>query len=47
MLKRGFYFAPSQFEAAFVSLAHTAGRMQDTLTAAEEVFALLHGLSSQ
>jgi glutamate-1-semialdehyde 2,1-aminomutase len=42
MLERGFYFAPSQFEAAFVSLAHTAGQIQDTLSAAEEVFAHLH-----
>ncbi len=38
MLQRGFYFAPSQFEAAFVSLAHTTEQIQQTLAAAEEVF---------
>jgi glutamate-1-semialdehyde 2,1-aminomutase len=47
MLKRGFYFAPSQFEAAFVSLAHTAGQIQDTLAAAGEVFAQLHDFPEQ
>jgi glutamate-1-semialdehyde 2,1-aminomutase len=41
MLARGFYFAPSQFEAAFVSLAHTAEQIQQTLAAADEVFATL------
>ncbi|KAA0228381.1 glutamate-1-semialdehyde-2,1-aminomutase [candidate division KSB1 bacterium] len=41
MLNRGFYFAPSQFEAAFVSLAHTPGQIEETLVAASEVFALL------
>ena len=46
MLKRGFYFAPSQFEAAFVSLAHTTEQMQETLAAAEEVFAQAHAGSS-
>jgi glutamate-1-semialdehyde 2,1-aminomutase len=41
MLGRGFYFAPSQFEAAFVSLAHTAAQIQDTLSAAEVALAHL------
>ena len=39
MLERGFYFAPSQFEAAFVSTAHNADDIDSTLAAAKEVFA--------
>lgn len=39
MLERGFYFAPSQFEAAFVSTAHSADDTDSTLAAAKEVFA--------
>ncbi|MBI5529045.1 MAG: glutamate-1-semialdehyde 2,1-aminomutase [Deltaproteobacteria bacterium] len=39
MLERGFYFAPSQFEAAFVSAAHTDADVDTTLRAAEESFA--------
>ena len=31
MLKRGSYFAPSQFEAAFVSTAHTAADIEQTI----------------
>jgi len=38
MLNRGFYFAPSQFEAAFVSMAHTMDDITATVTAAKEVF---------
>jgi len=41
MLERGAYFAPSQFEAGFVSSAHTAGDIQATVTAARETFAAL------
>lgn len=41
MLERGFYFAPSQFEAAFVSLAHTTEQITQTLRAAEKVFETL------
>ena len=37
MLKRGVYFAPSQFEALFVSAAHTREKIDATITAAEEV----------
>ena len=37
MLERGVYFAPSQFEAGFVSLAHTDEHIQKTLDAAEGV----------
>jgi glutamate-1-semialdehyde 2,1-aminomutase len=37
LLDRGVYFAPSQFEAAFVSLAHTEADIAHTLTQASEV----------
>jgi glutamate-1-semialdehyde 2,1-aminomutase len=36
MLERGVYLAPSQFEAAFVSLAHTKDDLERTLAAADE-----------
>jgi glutamate-1-semialdehyde 2,1-aminomutase len=39
MLQRGFYFAPSQFEAGFVSSAHTPGEIEDTVNAAFQVMA--------
>jgi glutamate-1-semialdehyde 2,1-aminomutase len=39
MLDRGIYLAPSQFEAAFVSAAHSAEDIQQTVGAAREVFA--------
>ncbi len=38
MLERGVYFAPSQFEAGFVSLAHDWEVIEETLRAAESVF---------
>ncbi|HWB95083.1 MAG TPA: glutamate-1-semialdehyde 2,1-aminomutase [Bryobacteraceae bacterium] len=41
MLERGIYLAPSQFEAAFVSAAHTGHDIQATVAAAREVFSLL------
>jgi glutamate-1-semialdehyde 2,1-aminomutase len=34
MLSRGIYLAPSQFEAGFLSLAHTEKDIQKTLDAA-------------
>jgi glutamate-1-semialdehyde 2,1-aminomutase len=37
MLERGIYFAPSQFEAAFVSLAHGEADIEATVAAAHEV----------
>jgi glutamate-1-semialdehyde 2,1-aminomutase len=40
MLERGIYLAPSQFEAAFVSAAHTPADVQKTIEAAREAFAL-------
>ncbi|MDX9788354.1 MAG: glutamate-1-semialdehyde 2,1-aminomutase [Desulfobacterales bacterium] len=41
MLKRGIYLAPSQFEAGFVSLAHSDADIDRTIAAAQEVFAEL------
>jgi glutamate-1-semialdehyde 2,1-aminomutase len=41
MADRGIYLAPSQFEAAFVSVAHTDDDIQQTLTAVRESLALL------
>ncbi|PON77222.1 Tetrapyrrole biosynthesis, glutamate-1-semialdehyde aminotransferase [Parasponia andersonii] len=38
MLEEGVYFAPSQFEAGFTSLAHTSEDIQHTIAAAEKVF---------
>jgi len=38
MLARGIYLAPSQFEAAFVSIAHDDGIIEQTVKAAEEAF---------
>ena len=37
LLDRGVYLAPSQFEAGFISLAHTSEHIQRTVTAAFEV----------
>jgi glutamate-1-semialdehyde 2,1-aminomutase len=39
MLERGVYLAPSQFEAAFVSAAHTVEDIEKTAAAAREFFA--------
>lgn len=39
MLDEGVYFAPSAFEAGFVSAAHTDEDIEKTLTAARKVFA--------
>ncbi len=39
MLKRNVYLAPSQFEAAFVSLAHTENVIDQTIEAAHQTFA--------
>jgi glutamate-1-semialdehyde 2,1-aminomutase len=36
MLRRGVYFAPSQFEAAFVSAAHTGADVRRTIAMSEE-----------
>ena len=39
MLERGVYFAPSAYEAGFVSAAHSAVELEQTLAAARESFA--------
>ena len=41
MLDAGFYFAPSAFEAGFVSGAHGAREIADTLAAADRAFAAM------
>jgi glutamate-1-semialdehyde 2,1-aminomutase len=38
MLERGVYLAPSQFEAAFISAAHTEEDIRQTVAAAHEAF---------
>ena len=38
LLERGVYFPPSQFEACFVSLAHTVKDIDSTIRAAREAF---------
>jgi glutamate-1-semialdehyde 2,1-aminomutase len=38
MLERGVYLAPSQFESAFVSAAHTEDDIRQTIAAAREAF---------
>ena len=38
MLKKGIYIAPSQFEAGFISLAHTEEDIEKTVKAAYEAF---------
>jgi glutamate-1-semialdehyde 2,1-aminomutase len=39
MLERGIYWPPSQFEAAFVSAAHTERDIEETVHAAQEALA--------
>ena len=41
LLERGVYIAPSQYEAGFVSLAHTRGELDRTIAAARDVLARL------
>ena len=43
MLPRGVSLAPSQFEAAFISAAHTPEDLDATITAAREAFGLMAG----
>jgi len=42
MLERGFYFAPSQFEAGFVSTAHDQDAIDRTIAACDDAIAALH-----
>jgi len=37
MLDAGFYFAPSQFEAGFISTAHTPVDIEKTVSAAAKI----------
>ena len=41
MLNRGIYLAPAQFEAMFLSFAHTEEDIEQTLAAVTEVFSSL------
>jgi glutamate-1-semialdehyde 2,1-aminomutase len=41
MLVEGIYFAPSQFEAGFISTAHTAADIEKTVAAAAKIFRAL------
>ncbi len=41
MIERGVYLPPSQFETAFISLAHSEAEVQETVAAAKDV---LHGM---
>lgn len=43
LLSRGVYFPPAQFEAAFVSTAHTHDMVEATITAARGAFADVRG----
>ncbi len=43
MLERGIYLPPSQFEALFVSAAHSENDIDATVAAARECFAALDG----
>jgi glutamate-1-semialdehyde 2,1-aminomutase len=42
MLERGIYLAPSQFEAGFISTAHTMEDIENTVAAARNSFSLLN-----
>ncbi|PYX33132.1 MAG: glutamate-1-semialdehyde-2,1-aminomutase [Acidobacteria bacterium] len=42
MLENGVYLPPSQFEAAFMSAAHTEQDVQQTIAAAKQAFAMAH-----
>lgn len=46
MLDRGVYLPPSQFEAAFLSAAHTEKDVHHTIVAARQAFATMHVGSS-
>jgi glutamate-1-semialdehyde 2,1-aminomutase len=41
MLERGIYLAPSSYEAGFTSLAHSDADVDATISAFQEVFALI------
>ena len=41
MLNEGIYFAPSQFEAGFISAAHSSRDIEQTVNAVVKIFHLL------
>jgi glutamate-1-semialdehyde 2,1-aminomutase len=41
MLERGIYLPPSQFEAAFISLAHGEAEIDATIAAADQALGVL------
>ncbi|CAN0504436.1 unnamed protein product [Phaeothamnion confervicola] len=41
MLERGVYLAPSQYEAGFMSMAHTEKDIDETIAAAKDVLSSL------
>jgi glutamate-1-semialdehyde 2,1-aminomutase len=43
MLEEGVYLAPSQFEAAFIGVAHTDELLDKTIEAARKSFRSLRG----
>jgi glutamate-1-semialdehyde 2,1-aminomutase len=47
MLERGIYLAPSQFEAGFVSTAHTDIAIDDTIAAADEAIRAIHAAAAE
>ena len=47
MLERGFLLPPAQFEAAFVSLAHTPADVEAFIAAAREVLSEITGRITQ
>jgi glutamate-1-semialdehyde 2,1-aminomutase len=44
MLRRGIYLAPSQFEAGFLSVAHSSSDVRKTVEAAQDVFVAMSRL---
>jgi glutamate-1-semialdehyde 2,1-aminomutase len=42
MIESGVYLPPSQFEAAFLSAAHTQEEIQQTVNLAKQAFAAVH-----
>jgi glutamate-1-semialdehyde 2,1-aminomutase len=43
MLDKGVYLPPSQYEAAFLSAAHTEEDVQQTIAAAKQAFVAMKG----
>ena len=47
LLENGVYLPPAQFEAAFVSVAHTEADIQETVEAAAKSFAFVQEIAEQ